>query len=96
MCLDEPTRGLDYAMKARLSNIVGHLTSTGVCVMIATHDVEFAAQATERTIVLAEGEVVADGTTRQVCCSSPSYAPQLSKVFYPADVMLLDDLRGRI
>lgn len=93
ICLDEPTRGLDYAMKRRLVAIIDHLISTGVCVVIATHDVEFAAAATQRTIVLAEGEVVADGATRHVCGSSHSFAPQLSKVFHPADVMTIDDVR---
>ena len=37
--------------------------------------VEFAAAATSRTIVMADGDVVADGPTREVCTSSPVFAP---------------------
>ncbi|RMB58330.1 ABC transporter ATP-binding protein [Tessaracoccus antarcticus] len=92
VCLDEPTRGLDYAMKRELTRIIAALAAQGTCVVVSTHDVEFAAQTAERTIVLAEGEVVADGTTRQVCSSSPSFAPQVTKVFHPADVMTVAEI----
>lgn len=92
VCLDEPTRGLDYSMKHELSRIIASLSDDGVCVVVSTHDVEFAALTAERTIVLAEGEVVADGTTRQVCSSSPSFAPQVTKVFHPADVMTVGEI----
>ncbi len=92
VCLDEPTRGLDYAMKHELTLIIASLVADGACVVVSTHDVEFAAQTAERTIVLAEGEVVADGTTREVCSSSPSFAPQVTKVFHPADVMTVAEI----
>lgn len=92
ICLDEPTRGLDYAAKDELRQIVTELTAQGVCVVIATHDVEFAAAATRRTVVLAEGDVIADGPTRVICSSSPAQAPQLAKVFRPADVVGIADL----
>ncbi|MEO7589045.1 MAG: ATP-binding cassette domain-containing protein [Arachnia sp.] len=96
VCLDEPTRGLDYAMKHELTRIIASLTAQGTCVVVSTHDVEFAAQTAERTIVLAEGEVVADGTTRQVCSSSPSFAPQVTKVFHPADVMTVAEITAAL
>lgn len=92
ICLDEPTRGLDYAMKHELTCIIASLVAEGACVVVSTHDVEFAAQTAERTIVMAEGEVVADGTTRQVCSSSASFAPQVTKVFHPADVMTVAEV----
>ncbi|AZZ42702.1 cobalt ABC transporter ATP-binding protein [Acidipropionibacterium jensenii] len=90
--LDEPTRGLDYAMKSTLSGIVAALAGpdgagSGAAVLISTHDVEFAAACTQRTIVMAAGQVVADGTTRAVCTSSPAFSPQMAKVFHPADLL---------
>ncbi|WP_028707903.1 ABC transporter ATP-binding protein [Propionicicella superfundia] len=85
--LDEPTRGLDYRMKANLSRIVDGLAADGACVVVVTHDVEFAAAATHRALLMAEGEIVADGTTREVCGSSPAFAPQLAKVFAPQPIM---------
>ena len=38
------------------------LADDGHAVMVATHDVEFAAEAADQVVVLAEGEVVSDGT----------------------------------
>ena len=90
--LDEPTRGLDYAAKDRLARIVGELRDRGHCLVISTHDVEFAALVGDRTVLLADGEVIADGPTREVVTSSPAYAPQVAKVFYPAPVLTPDDI----
>ena len=91
--LDEPTRGLDYAMKHQLTGILTALASRGTCVVVSTHDVEFAAATSDRTIVLGDGEVVADGATAQVLTSSPVFAPQLAKVFHPAAVLTLADIQ---
>ena len=86
--LDEPTRGLDYTSKAALADLVARLAAKGTAVVIATHDVEFAARASQRTIVMAEGEIVADGPTREICTSSAAYAPQTAKVFAPFPVLV--------
>ena len=89
--LDEPTRGLDYATKARLASTVQGLAANGTCVIISTHDVEFAAASTERTVVMADGEIIADGPTRTTCTSSPSFSPQLAKVFWPHPILTVSD-----
>ncbi|WP_153397914.1 ABC transporter ATP-binding protein [Ornithinicoccus halotolerans] len=85
--LDEPTRGLDYAAKDRLAAACRQLAARGAAVLVSTHDVEFAVQVSSRTVVLAEGEVVADGPTRTVCTASPAYAPQVAKVLSPVPVL---------
>lgn len=90
--LDEPTRGLDYRAKAELRGIVRALAATGAAVLISTHDVEFAATVSDRTLLLADGELIADGPTAAVLTSSPAYAPQLAKVFTPLPVLTPDDL----
>ena len=92
LLLDEPTRGLDYAMKATLRRIVAQLCAAGTTVLVSTHDVEFAAGVSQRTLVMAEGQIVADGTTRDICTSSPAYAPQVAKVFSPVPVLTAADL----
>jgi energy-coupling factor transport system ATP-binding protein len=83
LLLDEPTRGLDYRAKERLATIVEELAAEGTAVMLATHDVELAAEVADRTVVLADGEVVADGPTREVVVGSPAFAPQVAKVLAP-------------
>ncbi|WP_457029378.1 ABC transporter ATP-binding protein [Kitasatospora sp. P5_F3] len=81
--LDEPTRGLDYAAKARLVTVLRELAADGHAVLLATHDVELAAELAHRTVILAEGEIVADGPSAEVVVSSPVFAPQVAKVLAP-------------
>jgi energy-coupling factor transporter ATP-binding protein EcfA2 len=80
LLLDEPTRGLDYPTKARLARILRELAARGHAVVIATHDVELAADVATRVVVLADGEVVADGPTPQIVIGSPLFAPQVAKI----------------
>lgn len=80
LLLDEPTRGLDYSGKAELARIVSELAAEGRAVLLATHDVEFAARVADQVVVMAEGEVVSSGPPRQVLAESPSFAPQVTKV----------------
>jgi energy-coupling factor transport system ATP-binding protein len=81
--LDEPTRGLDYAAKEQLRAILRRLAGDGAAVVVATHDVEFVATTCDRTVVLAQGEIVAEGATAAVVCASPMLAPQVAKVLAP-------------
>ncbi|MEE1753273.1 ABC transporter ATP-binding protein [Streptomyces sp. SP18CS02] len=83
LLLDEPTRGLDYAAKARLVAVLGALAADGHAIVMATHDVELAAELAHRVVVLADGEVVADGPTPEVVVSSPAFAPQVAKILAP-------------
>ena len=83
LLLDEPTRGLDYSAKHRLVEILRDLADSGHAVMLATHDVELVAEVATRVVVLADGEVVADGPVAEVLVSSPAFAPQVSKILSP-------------
>lgn len=83
LLLDEPTRGLDYAAKARLIEVLRALAAEGHAIVLATHDVELAAELAHRVVLLADGEIVADGPTDEVVVSSPSFAPQVAKVLSP-------------
>ncbi|MEU2263604.1 ATP-binding cassette domain-containing protein [Streptomyces sp. NPDC019645] len=83
LLLDEPTRGLDYAAKSRLVTVLRGLTAEGHGIVLATHDVELAAEIADRVVILAGGEVVADGPTAGVVVSSPAFAPQVAKILAP-------------
>jgi energy-coupling factor transporter ATP-binding protein EcfA2 len=91
--LDEPTRGLDYDAKRHLAGVLRELAGTGHAVVVATHDVEFVAGTTDRVVVLADGEVVADGPTADVIVASPSLAPQVAKILAPQRWLTVDQLR---
>ncbi|MBO0731014.1 MAG: ATP-binding cassette domain-containing protein [Acidimicrobiaceae bacterium] len=92
VALDEPTRGLDYAAKQRLGAILRDLARQGTAIVVATHDVELVAQLADRAVVLADGEVVADGPAREVVCHSPVFAPQVAKVLAPDPWLTVDEV----
>jgi len=81
--LDEPTRGLDYEAKRRLVSVLRELAGAGHGVVLATHDVELVAEVATRVVILAEGEVVADGPAEEVLAGSPAFAPQVAKILAP-------------
>jgi energy-coupling factor transporter ATP-binding protein EcfA2 len=83
LLLDEPTRGLDYGAKQRLGLVLAELAAAGTTVLLATHDVELAAEIADRVVILADGEVVGDGPARDVLAASPAFAPQVTKVLLP-------------
>lgn len=90
ICLDEPTRGLDYPTKARLGSILRDLAESGHAVLLATHDVELVAEIADRVLIVAGGELVADGPTQEVITSSPLFAPQVAKVLAPEPFMTVE------
>ncbi|MET7787904.1 ATP-binding cassette domain-containing protein [Streptomyces sp900116325] len=96
LLLDEPTRGLDYAAKARLIRVLRGLAAEGHAIVLATHDVELAAELAHRVVILADGEIVADGPTRQVVVSSPAFAPQTTKILAPQEWLTVTQVRGAL
>jgi energy-coupling factor transport system ATP-binding protein len=96
LLLDEPTRGLDYAAKHRLVATLRDLAGRGHCVVLATHDVELAAEVATRVVVIAEGEVVADGPATDVVVGSPMFAPQVSKVMSPQPWLTVAEVRAAL
>ncbi|MFG2641602.1 ATP-binding cassette domain-containing protein [Streptomyces sp. NPDC048370] len=93
LLLDEPTRGLDYAAKARLVAHLRDLAATGHAIVLATHDVELAAELAHRVVILAGGEVVADGPTAEVVVSSPAFSPQVAKILAPQPWLTVEQVR---
>jgi energy-coupling factor transport system ATP-binding protein len=94
--LDEPTRGLDYTGKRALSGILDSLAAEGRVVAISTHDVEFVAAAADRVIVMADGDVVAGGSTVDVVGASPAFAPQVAKILSPLAYLTIDQVKAAV
>jgi len=90
--LDEPTRGLDYAAKRQLVSSLQKLGKKNHTIILATHDVELAAEVATRVILLADGEIVTDGPVNEVLSSSPMFSPQVSKVMSPANWLTVSDV----
>ncbi|MDQ1250226.1 MAG: energy-coupling factor transport system ATP-binding protein, partial [Actinomycetota bacterium] len=92
LLLDEPTRGLDYGSKARLVHILRDLAADGTAVIMATHDVELVADVADRVAILADGQIVADGPTREIVTASPIFAPQVAKIMAPDAWLTVDSV----
>jgi energy-coupling factor transporter ATP-binding protein EcfA2 len=80
LLLDEPTRGLDPAVKRALSAYLQTRASGGAAILVATHDVEWAARTADRVLLMADGEIYADGPPAMVLSDSLVFATQISKL----------------
>jgi energy-coupling factor transport system ATP-binding protein len=80
VCLDEPTRGMDRAVKGDLADRLRALANNGVAVLVATHDTEFAAAFAERVVLLADGRPIADGATADVLTGGWYFATETARI----------------
>jgi energy-coupling factor transport system ATP-binding protein len=78
--LDEPTRGMDHAHKAALARRLRAVAAGGTAVLLATHDAELAAAVAGRTVLLGQGDVVADATTGEVLGGGWYFATQTARI----------------
>jgi energy-coupling factor transport system ATP-binding protein len=80
VALDEPTRGMDRGRKDALVALVDRLAAGGAAVLIATHDVEFAAQFADRVVLLGDGVVIADGPSAEILSGGWYFATEVARV----------------
>jgi energy-coupling factor transport system ATP-binding protein len=80
IALDEPTRGMDRARKDELVDLIRRLAGGGAAVVVATHDVEFAAGFAERVVLLGDGVVVADGPMAEILSGGWYFATEVARV----------------
>ena len=97
--LDEPTRGMDRRLKDGLAALTERLAGSGAAVVIATHDVEFAATFAERVVLLGEGEVIADGPAGEVLSGGWYFTTEVARIFGVGGVIGIEqgvELLGRM
>lgn len=63
---DEPTTGQDFTNITRIANVIAELKKTGKTVITITHDIDFCAENFERVIALSKGQVLLDGSPREI------------------------------
>lgn len=80
VALDEPTRGMDRARKGDLVELIGDLAARGAGLLVATHDVEFAAAFAERVVLMGDGVVIADGPAAEVLSGGWYFATEVARV----------------
>jgi len=80
VALDEPTRGMDRAHKHALTELIEGLAGRGAGVLVATHDVEFAAEFAERVVLLGDGVVIADGPAGEILSGGWYFATEVARI----------------
>ena len=63
---DEPTASLDPAHTALLEQTLEKLHQDGLCLLVSTHDVNFAWRWADRAVVLSKGHILRDGPICEV------------------------------
>ncbi|HAG08171.1 MAG TPA: ABC transporter [Desulfotomaculum sp.] len=98
LILDEPTRGMDNALKTSLMQFLKEYRQQGHTVIVVTHDVEMAAAHAERIILLSEGKVVVDGHKKEVLSRALLFSPQINRVLQgfekygvPQDILTVEE-----
>lgn len=66
LVLDEPSSNLDPASRRELADI---LRSSDVTLLMVTHDLPYALELCQRSVILSQGTIVADGTTLDILCN---------------------------
>ncbi len=80
VALDEPTRGMDRGRKDDLVALCARLAVQGAAVLVATHDVEFAAEFADRVVLLGDGVVIADGPGAEILSGGWYFATEVARV----------------
>lgn len=87
LLLDEPTRGLDQVLRARLVEQIRVLASEGCAVVVATHDLDWAAEVCDRGYLLDAGRVIAADRIELLLSQSRLMAPTVARVFWPLPIV---------
>ena len=66
LVLDEPTIAQDWKGRQIIGDIIRSLSERGKLVIAILHDMDFVAENFERVIIMAHGQVLADGTAKEV------------------------------
>jgi energy-coupling factor transport system ATP-binding protein len=80
LILDEPTTGLDYPEQRRMMELLRRLHDAGRTVIIITHVPWVAAEYAERALLMAQGQLLWDGSLRALCaridlCTRAAFRP---------------------
>jgi energy-coupling factor transport system ATP-binding protein len=80
LLLDEPTKGLDALAKWELGVALDALTKEGCTLIMVTHDLSFVAAHTDTCSLLADGDLIATGQTRDFFTGNTFYTTPISRM----------------
>lgn len=82
LIMDEPTDGLDPNQKREVRNLIKAMAAKGKAIIISTHILEEVDAVCTRAIIIAGGEIKANGTPAELRSHDPSGKGDLAAAFY--------------
>lgn len=80
LLLDEPTKGIDAWAKKQLGILLGELKQQGITVLMVTHDVEFAAEVSDRCGLFFDHQVVSVDKPEEFFCNNNYYTTAANRI----------------
>jgi len=93
--LDEPTNGIDPVSKIQLGQKLKKLQEVGLTIIMTTHDIDFAAQYSERSILLFDGNIQIDDKPTNVFSRNNFYTTFVNRMVkdYLPHSLILNDVK---
>ena len=91
--LDEPTKGIDPIFKEELGEKFKELQNNGLTIIMITHDMDFAADYSERVFFLFDGSIQIDSTPKELFSNNKFYTTftnRMVKNYLPLCITLKD------
>ena len=85
LLLDEPTKGADSILKQQVANILLKLKSSGISIIVVSHDIEFAASCADRCAMLFGGEIISEGEPHKFFSQNSFYTTATNKIMRSFD-----------
>lgn len=94
LILDEPTKGLDGSFKRELGNLFRNLKNNGITIIVVTHDIEFAAENSDRCLMFFDGDISSEGNPREFFCGNSFYTTSANKMSRDIlkDILKVEDI----
>lgn len=81
LLFDEATKGLEEERKQALLKILQQLKAEGKAILLVTHDLDFAAEASDRTALLFDGKLLGRDSVHAFFTKNAVYTSTVSKIF---------------
>ncbi|XQY91372.1 ABC transporter ATP-binding protein [Metabacillus sp. HB246100] len=98
LLIDEPTKGLDPAMKRQFGQLLKHLQHQGVTIVMVTHDIEFAALFSTRCAMMFQGEITMEAPSKTFFSGNAFYTTVCNRITrgsHAPEIVTVEEARGK-
>lgn len=94
LLLDEPTKGIDPVAKNQIGDFLLGLRDQGLSIVLASHDMEFAARFSDRVGLLFDGDIRALEGPREFFTNNFFYTTSINRILrdQKSDIILYEDV----